>query len=72
LHLAAFARSVSVERVRAIVRPASASGVAGLPLSLFAAGPTPLAGVVVGYGAIGVDDIDEGLRRLRQAFMVKT
>jgi GntR family transcriptional regulator/MocR family aminotransferase len=71
LHLAAFARSASVDRVRSIVGRATASGVACFPLSLFAAGERQLAGVAIGYGGIGLDDIDEALRRLRRAFIAK-
>jgi DNA-binding transcriptional MocR family regulator len=35
---------------------------------MFAAGGPPRSGLVLGYGAIATDDIDEGLRRLRSFF----
>lgn len=68
LHLAATARSASVDRILAALRRASAAGVECMPLSLFAAGDRPRAGVVLGYGAISADQIGEGLRRLRVSF----
>ena len=37
-------------------------------LAMYAVACRPCAGLVVGYGAIATDDIDEGLRRLRHCF----
>jgi GntR family transcriptional regulator/MocR family aminotransferase len=68
LHVAAFARKASVERITAIARKAAAEGVAVQTLSQFAVGDSKHAGLMLGYGAIATDQIEEGLRRLRQAF----
>jgi GntR family transcriptional regulator / MocR family aminotransferase len=68
LHLAAFAPWATVDQIEAIVRRASAVGVECQPLSLFAAGEARRAGVVLGYGAIDTEQIEEGLGRLRTCF----
>jgi len=68
LHLAAIAPGASVDRIVAILRRASAVGVECQPLSMFAAGDSPRAGIVLGYGAIGSEQIEEGLARLRACF----
>jgi GntR family transcriptional regulator/MocR family aminotransferase len=68
LHLAALAREASVPEMDAIVKRASAIGVACLPLSMFAAGETARAGLVIGYGAIAAPQIGDGLARLRGCF----
>jgi GntR family transcriptional regulator/MocR family aminotransferase len=68
LHLAALARSATVEQVAAILRRASTAGVASLALATMAVDEPPRAGVILGYGAITADEIPEALRRLRRAF----
>ena len=68
LHVCAMAPATSINRIVDVVRRASVVGVACQPLSLFAAGGPPRAGLVLGYGAIASDEIEEGLRRLRSCF----
>jgi GntR family transcriptional regulator/MocR family aminotransferase len=68
LHLAALGRGVSVDQIDAVVRRASSVAVACLPLSMFAAGETARAGLVLGYGAIAGPQIPAGLSRLRRCF----
>jgi GntR family transcriptional regulator/MocR family aminotransferase len=68
LHLAALARTKSVERIAAVTRRAFDAGVGIQLLSTFAISEAPRAGVVLGYGAIGAEQIPEGLRRLRKCF----
>ncbi|MGH9187677.1 MAG: aminotransferase class I/II-fold pyridoxal phosphate-dependent enzyme, partial [Acidimicrobiales bacterium] len=68
LHVSAFARTASPGEVTAVVRRAFAAGVAVLPLSTFAVTEPPHAGLVLGYGAIPTERIDEGLCRLRACF----
>jgi GntR family transcriptional regulator/MocR family aminotransferase len=68
LHLAAVARRATADQVRSIVVRALAAGVACQPLSMYAAGGAPLAGIVIGYGAIEAERIGEGLTRLRDCF----
>jgi GntR family transcriptional regulator/MocR family aminotransferase len=59
----------TVNEIAAIVARASAVGVELHPLALFAAtAGRQRAGLVLGYGAIVTDAIDEGLRRLRACF----
>jgi GntR family transcriptional regulator/MocR family aminotransferase len=67
MHVSAIARSASVDQIAGVVRRASAAGVETHPLSLFTAGP-PRAGLVIGYGGIATERIDEGLQRLRSCF----
>ncbi len=68
LHVATLARRASVARIGAIAERAAAEGVAMQTLSTFAVGDTAQAGLMLGYGAIATDQIEEGLRRLRQCF----
>ena len=68
MHVCAMARAASVERIADIVDRAWSAGMACHPLSLFAGDGPRQAGLVLGYGAIATDDIDEGLRRLRACF----
>jgi GntR family transcriptional regulator/MocR family aminotransferase len=68
LHVTATARKVSVERLSEIVQCASAAGVEVQQLSAFAFSEPAQAGLVLGYGAISTDHIEEGLRRLRSCF----
>jgi GntR family transcriptional regulator / MocR family aminotransferase len=68
LHVAAVAKTASVEDVAAIARRAAGAGVAIQTLSSFAVQGTGRAGVVLGYGAIPMKQIQEGLRSLRRSF----
>jgi len=68
LHVCAIARAATVDQIAAVVGRASRAGVECHPLSMFAAGGPPRSGLVIGYGAIATEDIDEGLRRLRSHF----
>ncbi|MGH9119210.1 MAG: PLP-dependent aminotransferase family protein [Acidimicrobiales bacterium] len=68
LHVCALAPSLPVGTIAACVRRASAAGVEALPLSMFAVDEPPRAGLVLGYGAIPTERIEEGLFRLRAAF----
>ena len=68
LHVAAIARTASVDEIAAIARRALEAGVAVQILSTFAVGRSARAGLVLGYGAIATDRIREGLRRLRSCF----
>jgi GntR family transcriptional regulator/MocR family aminotransferase len=68
LHLAALATDGSVDRIEAVHRRSTSVGVHFQPLARFAAGDTQRAGIVLGYGAIPLDRIEEGLQRLRAAF----
>jgi GntR family transcriptional regulator/MocR family aminotransferase len=67
MHVAAFARRASVEQIEAAVERASAEGVECSPLSRHAAAERRLAGLVLGYGAIEGERIDEGLEVLGRA-----
>jgi GntR family transcriptional regulator/MocR family aminotransferase len=66
LHVAALARP-GVDVVRAADRAAE-RGVAIRTLSYFGEGEDAPDGLVIGYGAIPVERVDEGLRRLRACF----
>ena len=68
LHMAASARTASVEQIEAIARRAFTCGVAIHTLAYFSANGRPRSGIVVGYGAIPTDRIAEGMRRLRNCF----
>ena len=68
LHVAATAPAMAPEELDAAVRRASAAGVEVLPLSVCDVGPPSQPGIALGYGAIPIDRVDEGLRRLRQSF----
>lgn len=68
MHVCAIARKAPVDQMAAVVARASAAGAECHPLSLFAAGGRRQSGLVLGYGAIATEDIDEALRRLRSAF----
>jgi GntR family transcriptional regulator/MocR family aminotransferase len=68
LHVAARARRASAEQIDAVVCRAAQAEVAVQRLSSFAGGGIAGAGMVLGFGAIPLEQIQEGLRRLRQAF----
>jgi GntR family transcriptional regulator/MocR family aminotransferase len=69
LHIAAFARHASVDEINAIAHRASEAGVEVHTLSRFSVQMPPKAGLVLGYGAIPAERIEEGLRRLRLCFV---
>ncbi|WP_460526310.1 MocR-like pyridoxine biosynthesis transcription factor PdxR [Flindersiella endophytica] len=70
LHVAAYFRSETVDDTRDVVDPARRAGVALPALSWFSARPQHTRpGLVLGYGAIPTDRIDEGLRRLRSCLL---
>jgi GntR family transcriptional regulator/MocR family aminotransferase len=68
MHVCAMAKRGSVERMAAVVTRAADAGVACHPLSMFALQRPPQAGLVLGYGGIATEDVDEGLERLRACF----
>lgn len=68
LHVAALARGRSVADVARALRHAQQDGVECYPLAMFSAADSPRAGVLLGYGSIAEDRIDEGLARLHAAF----
>jgi GntR family transcriptional regulator/MocR family aminotransferase len=68
LHIAAQSTGGSVEHTNAVVRRAFADDVAVHRLAQFAVDLPARAGIVLGYGAIATNDIEEGLRRLRACF----
>jgi GntR family transcriptional regulator/MocR family aminotransferase len=65
LHIAAYARRASVDQIEAIASRALDLGVA---IQSFALDGKPRAGIMLGYGAIEIARIAEGLRRLRKCF----
>ncbi|MGP4018120.1 MocR-like pyridoxine biosynthesis transcription factor PdxR [Saccharopolyspora sp. 5N708] len=67
LHLAAVLHPGADDE--SICERAAAEGVAVLPLSPFRKSKTGRPGLVLGYGAIAVPDIAEGLRRLRSCLV---
>ena len=68
LHVTAIARRLSVEQLSEVVRRASAAGVEVQQLSAFAFSQPAQAGLVLGYGAISIEHIEDGLQRLRSCF----
>jgi GntR family transcriptional regulator / MocR family aminotransferase len=72
LHLAALARTASVEQIAAVARGAFDAGVGIHILSTFAVSEAPRACVVLESGAIRAERIPEGLRRLRKLCVPKT
>jgi GntR family transcriptional regulator/MocR family aminotransferase len=72
LHLAALSRRMSVNQIAEIACRAADRGVAIQVLSRFAVSGTPLAGIVLGYGAIPTEDIKEGLQLLRACIVDET
>jgi GntR family transcriptional regulator / MocR family aminotransferase len=69
LHIAALARTAAVDEIAAVVRRASGAGVQVQMLSRFAVQAPPKSGLMLGYGAIPAEHIEEGLRRLRLCFV---
>jgi GntR family transcriptional regulator/MocR family aminotransferase len=68
VHLATIAREASTDRIAHVARVASTAGVECSTLSPFAISEPPKPGILLGYGAIAVDEIDAGLSRLRRCF----
>ena len=68
LHVAALARTASTDEIGAVVRRVAHAGVAVQELSQFAVNGPARPGLVLGYGAIPTQHIEEGLRRLRHCF----
>jgi GntR family transcriptional regulator / MocR family aminotransferase len=68
LHVTAVARRLPPSRMVDIAQRAADVGVAVQVLSRFTIGPSQQAGVMLGYGAIATNDIEEGLQRLRACF----
>ncbi len=67
LHVAARARNAPVDAIAEVVQRASALGVEIQPLSMYAVGNAALSGVLLGYGAIERERIEEGLALLGRA-----
>ena len=68
LHVAAVARTASVDETSAIAKRVSGLGVEIQRLSAFAMGGSRRAGLLFGYGAIPTSRIPEGLSLLRSCF----
>jgi GntR family transcriptional regulator/MocR family aminotransferase len=68
LHLCARVVDGANVDVDEVVRRAADLGVAVESLGAYSASPPARAGLVIGYGAVRPERIDEGLRRLAQAF----
>lgn len=68
LHVSATTPSLSAAEVAAIVGRAARAGVAVQALADYAIGPVRHIGLMLGYGAVALDDIEEGMRRLRRCF----
>jgi GntR family transcriptional regulator/MocR family aminotransferase len=60
LHIAAMAKKASVDELAAVAARASSLGVEVNQVSSFAVGDTARAGLMLGYGAIATDQIEEG------------
>jgi GntR family transcriptional regulator/MocR family aminotransferase len=70
LHLCALLRPEETIDVDDVLRRAREAGVEVQALSDYCAQAPTRAGIVLGYGAIALDRIDEGLRRLASCFML--
>jgi len=68
LHVAALARTASVEQIDAVFSRADRADLIFHRLSVFAVSGRPRVGIVLGYGAIPAEKIPEGLRRLCRCF----
>jgi len=68
LHIAATARAASIDEINAVFHRALDAGVLFHRLSAFEVERPASPGLVLGYGAIPTDRIEEGLRRLRCSF----
>lgn len=68
LHIAAAARTASVDQIGVVVRRASEAGVVVQELSRFGVDSPGPSGLLMGYGAIPTARIADGLQRLRSCF----
>ena len=68
LHVAAFARTATVDQVQEVIEAAAEAGVAVQPLARCAVQPPGRPGLLLGYGAIDARRVGEGLGRLRDCF----
>jgi GntR family transcriptional regulator/MocR family aminotransferase len=68
LHVAAVATDASRARMDEVVERAWERNVAVQPLAPFSHDVPPRAGILLGFGQIATDDLEEGLRRLRLCF----
>jgi GntR family transcriptional regulator/MocR family aminotransferase len=68
LHVCAVAPSLSTAEVERAIARAADTGVAAHLLASMAAVPPGRPGIILGYGAIATEHIEEGMRRLRLAF----
>ncbi len=68
LHVAALARTASAEQITAVARRARDAGVEVQQLSSFTFSAPARPGLLLGYGSIPTERIEEGLRRLRSCF----
>ena len=66
LHMTILARSATIREVEEVAKEASLVGVETTPLSAYVVGSQARAGIILGYGAIATDRIEEGLERLRR------
>jgi GntR family transcriptional regulator/MocR family aminotransferase len=68
VHVSALAVKSTADEMGAVVKRAWAASVAVQELATFAVGTERRAGLLLGYGAIATEHIDEGLHRLRASF----
>jgi GntR family transcriptional regulator/MocR family aminotransferase len=68
LHLAAVSRAASATHIGVVARRAAEASVAVQELARFTVERRPVAGLLLGYGAIPTGRVAEGLRRLRACF----
>lgn len=68
LHITALAPKLSAEQISAVVRRASEGGVVVQELSRFGVNAPGPPGLVLGYGTIPTNRIEDGLQRLRSCF----
>jgi GntR family transcriptional regulator / MocR family aminotransferase len=68
VHVAALAIRRSVDEIADVIRHAADMGVAVQATASFAVGSEQRAGIVLGYGSIATEHMQEGLARLRASF----
>jgi GntR family transcriptional regulator / MocR family aminotransferase len=68
LHVTAIARRLNATRMQTVIDAAHDAGVAVQSLARFGIAKRRRVGVVLGYGRIPAERIEEGLRRLRSCF----
>jgi GntR family transcriptional regulator/MocR family aminotransferase len=68
LHVTVLLKNKRVLDVERVVRTARAGGVVLQTLDYFCADPPVRSGLVLGFGAISVSQIDEGIARLAECF----